>query len=80
MDTTERDHIRVGLLRRLRELQRVADHVGDVLDLAVLVVVREEDGVALTLEPSDLGFEVEGRIDQRVDSGGERLCHGSPAT
>ena len=27
----------------LRELERVADEVGDVLDLGLLVVVREED-------------------------------------
>jgi hypothetical protein len=35
-----------------RELQRVADDVGDAVeDLRRLVVVREDDGVALLLQP-----------------------------
>ena len=58
----------VRLLRRLRELERIAEEVGDVLDVAVLVVVREQDRVALVLEAPDLLFEVEGdgALEQRV--------------
>ena len=48
----------VGLRRRLRELQRVADEVGEILDLALLVVVREDHRVALALEALDLGLEL----------------------
>ena len=36
-----------GLGRGLRQLERVADEVGEVLDLGLLVVVREDHGVAL---------------------------------
>ena len=43
----------------LRELQRIAEEIGDVLDVAVLVVVRENDRVALALEAADLVFEVD---------------------
>ena len=54
----KQDHVGLGLLRRLRELERVADEVGEVLDLALLVVVREDDRVALALQAPDLVFEV----------------------
>ena len=59
VDAREADDVGLRLRRRLRELERVADEVGDVLDLAVLVVVREEDRVALLLEALDLGLEVD---------------------
>jgi hypothetical protein len=53
------DHVGVGLGCGLRELQRIADEVGDVLDLAVLVVVGQQHGVALFFQARDLGFEVQ---------------------
>ena len=39
--------------------ERVADEVGQVLDLALLVVVGEQDRVALLLEPDDFLVDVE---------------------
>ena len=36
-----------------RQAERVADEIGDVLDLGPLVVVREDDGVALLRERLD---------------------------
>ena len=47
--------------RCLRELQRIADEVGEILDLGLLVVVRQDHGVALALERADLGLELGGR-------------------
>ena len=40
-----------------REPERVADVVGHVLDLGPLVVVREDDGVALARERADLRLQ-----------------------
>ena len=40
----------VGVAGGLGQLQGVADEVGEVLDLGLLVVVREQDGVALLAE------------------------------
>src|SRR6185503_2763454 len=37
--------------------------IREVLDLVLLVVVREQDGVALALEAPDLLLEVEARVD-----------------
>ena len=56
--------------RRLtRELEGVADEVGDLEDLRPLVVVRQDDGVALPLERLHLG-----------DRAGERLAPGGRVT
>ncbi len=41
------------------ECQAVADDVRDVLDLALLVVVREDDGVQFLLEAADVRFQVQ---------------------
>jgi len=43
----EHNHGRVGLRCLLRELQRIAHEVGEVLDDRQLVVVRQDDRVAL---------------------------------
>ena len=41
-----------------RQLERVADEVGHLEDLGTLVVVRQDDGVAVALELLDLGDQV----------------------
>ena len=43
----ECDHVAIELLRLARQLEAVADDVGEFLDLAVLIVVRQDDGAAL---------------------------------
>jgi predicted TPR repeat methyltransferase len=71
----EADHVGLGAARGLRELQRITEEVGDVLDVAILVVVREDDGVPLFLEADDLGLEVERRVDgtlRRAHTGSRR--------
>jgi hypothetical protein len=50
VDAAEGDHLGVGLGRLAREAERVAEVVGDVLDLGQLVVVGEDDRVALLRE------------------------------
>ena len=50
----------VDLLGGLRELERVADEVGEVLDLGLLVVVGEDHRVALALHARDRGLEIDG--------------------
>ena len=50
MDAREDDHIGLRGRRLLGEAERVSDVVRDVLDLGNLVVVGEDDGVALLRE------------------------------
>ena len=72
----EDDDVRLGLLRRLRELQRIADDVREVLDLTLLVVVSEQDRVALLLQAPDLVVEVQASevsVDGRRRHGHGRL-------
>jgi hypothetical protein len=54
VDAAECDHLGVGVGRLAGQPQRVADVVGDVLDLGHLVVVGEDHGVALGRERSHL--------------------------
>ena len=46
----EDDDVGVGLGRLARETEGVADEIGDVLHLGALVVVGEDDGVAVAGE------------------------------
>src|SRR5579864_4929127 len=56
----EADDVPGRFCRRLCELKRVADEVGDVLNLALLIVVGEKDRVAFLLEALDLAFDIAG--------------------
>src|SRR5664280_924567 len=60
------------LLRNLRpaprELERVAHEVGEILDLGLLVVVRQDYCVSFLLEAANGGLEIERRVD------GHRAC------
>ncbi len=48
------DDVGSGLRRLLRQAERIADEVGDaVVDLGRLVVVRQDDRVALALQALD---------------------------
>jgi hypothetical protein len=76
VDAAEHDHFGLGVARALGELERVAEVVGDVLDVRVLVVVRQDHGVARLAQSVDLGEQVE----TRVDRGHPRIIgRGSPA-
>ena len=61
------DNARVALGRLAGERQAVADHVGNAMeDLRRLVVVREDDRIALALELEDrLDVGLEGRPFER---------------
>ena len=58
-DAAKGDHLGVGRLRLARQIEAVADEVGQVLDFGRLVIMGEQDGVALRAQPVDLGSEVE---------------------
>jgi hypothetical protein len=67
MDAALDDDLGVDLGRLLGELQRVADDVGDaVIDFRRLVVVRQDDGVALLFQPVD-GGDI-GCVDRPLDA------------
>ena len=56
MDAGQHDHVGIGARRLARQRQAVADDVGDgVEDLGRLVVMRQDDRVALALEAQDRG-------------------------
>ena len=61
IDAAEDDHVCLDLRGLARQLQRVAGEVGNVLHLRPLVVVREDDGVALRLQRANLRHEAIGR-------------------
>ena len=56
MDAGQHDHVGIGARRLARQCQAVADDIGDrVEDVRGLIVVRQDDRVALALEPEDRG-------------------------
>ncbi len=67
MDAREHDQVGVGALRLPGEAERVAEKVGHVLDVGVLVVVGQDDRVLLLFEAGDLGEQVERWIDLGVE-------------
>ena len=58
-DAAKGDHVGVGRLRLARQIEAVADEIGEVLDLGRLVIMGEDDRVALLAQPVDLGAQVE---------------------
>ena len=58
-DAAEGDHLGVGRRRLARQIEAVADEVREVLDFRLLVIMGEDDGVALALQALDLGEQVE---------------------
>ena len=50
MIPAERDHVGIGRRRFPRQVEAVADEIGEVLDLRLLVIMGEDDRVALLLE------------------------------
>ncbi len=74
MDATEEDDVGLGGLGLVAEAEGVADEIGDALDVLVLVIVGEDDGVALFLEGEDFLLDGgERRLGgaRREDDGGE---------
>ena len=55
----EGDDVGVGRRGLARQIEAVADEIGEVLDLRLLVIMGEDDRVALLLQPRDLGEQVE---------------------
>src|SRR6185503_1355588 len=53
------DHLGVGRRRLARQIEAVADKIREVLDLWLLVIMREDHGVAFAFQALDLGEKVE---------------------
>ena len=81
MDAGHDDDARLARRRLARQRQAVADDVGDAVeDLRRLVVVREDDRVALALEPQDrLDVGLEGRPFDRRDDAAHPVIEGAAA-
>ena len=60
VNAREANHVGLRFRGGLGELQGITDQIGDVLDIALLVVVRENDRVALFFEALDLIFQIVG--------------------
>ena len=58
-DPAEGDDVGVGGGGLARQVEAVADEISQVLKLGLLVVMRQDDGVAFLLEALDLGQEVD---------------------
>ncbi len=69
VDAAEGDDLGLGRRRLARELERVAGEVGDVLDLRHLVVVGEDDRVALGGQRADLVGHARDLLEREVRVG-----------
>ena len=58
-DAAEGDDVGVGRRGLARQIEAVADEIGEVLDRGLLVIMGEDDRVALLLQARDLGEQVE---------------------
>ena len=58
VNAAEDDDLGLGACRLLGQGEAVADKIGHVLDLALLVVVREDDRVELLLQGADRRVEL----------------------
>ena len=67
-DAAKSDDLGVGRRRLARQIEAVADEIGEVLDFRLLVIMGEDDGVALALEPLDLGQQVDALQGPRLNA------------
>ncbi len=58
-DAAKSDHLGIGRGRLARQIEAVADEIGEVLDLGLLVIMGEDHGVPLALQARDLGEQVD---------------------
>ena len=69
VDAAEENDVGLGGLRLIGEAEGIADVIGDLLDGLDLVIVREDDGVALAFQGED--FLLDGSELRRGGAGGE---------
>ena len=74
VNAAEGDHLGVGARGLARELQRVAGQIGHVLDLGHLVVVGQDDGLALRGQGADLVAELADVVRGELGFGGGLNC------
>lgn len=58
-DAAKDDHIRIRSRRLARQIEAVADEIGNVLNIPVLIVMREDDRVARAAQTIDLGLKIQ---------------------
>jgi len=58
VDAAEDDHVRLGPFRLLCQRERVTDEVRNILDVRLLIVVRQDHGVEIAFEMGDLRKQV----------------------
>jgi hypothetical protein len=58
LDPAKGDHFGIGGRRLARQFQRIADEIGQVLDFGLLVIVRQDHGLALLAQAVDLRAQV----------------------
>jgi hypothetical protein len=56
MHAAKNNNLCIGLSGFLRKLQRISHEVGDILDLAALIVMGKDDGVTLFLQGKNFLF------------------------
>ena len=66
VDPAEHDHVRLRVARGPGELEAVADKIREILNLRVLVIVREDDGVAFATQTLDLSVKIGAGRDRRA--------------
>jgi hypothetical protein len=81
-DTAKSDDVGIGRRGFARQVEAVADEIGQVLDFRLLVIMRKDDGVALRLQPPDFGKQVDTlqRVRLRGHRGSPRRCAASSST
>ena len=77
MNAAKDDHLGIGSGRLARKAERVAHEVGDVLDLGALIVVRQQNGVPLPGQATNVGLKRGdcGRREIGVFDDGQRQGH-----
>ena len=80
MDAAEHDDCGAGLRGLARQAQRIADKIGYVLDFGTLVVMRENDRVALSSKLLDIRLKFGNELVPsmgRGSGGHARQCNSS---
>ena len=72
MDSAKQDHIRLCLGCLITQTERIAHEVSRILQLGHLIIMRQNDGIPLALELSQLFREIDAspaRTDAEVYTG-----------
>ena len=68
-DAAEGDDVGLGRGRLARQVEAVADEIGEVLDFGRLIIMCQDDGVALALQPLDVGAQIDCGALEGIEGG-----------